>query len=145
MPTTIQDLWEKQSLPIKEGIHFGDGRFFPCKISYYPEPKIEKGNDFECSHLPAENSDDISFIDVLKEIALSDGGYLCVGEGSYGSEGFIASLNKARALQWVIYAEESNPFIDIIEEAPGIIVAESSAGFKLRINTIKPTDFSIFN
>ncbi|WP_260451537.1 hypothetical protein [Listeria cossartiae] len=90
-----------------------------------------------------EDQENITKIDVFQEIKLSNGFYCCVGEGSYGSEGFVAYLDESKNLLWVLYSETSNPFVNIMEECEGIVVAESSANFKIRLDVNKPTSLSL--
>lgn len=41
-----------------------------------------------------ENKDEVTDIDKFREIKLANNCYCCVGEGSYGSEGFVAYLDE---------------------------------------------------
>ncbi|EAM8245442.1 hypothetical protein CLL99_003417, partial [Salmonella enterica subsp. enterica serovar Thompson] len=69
--------------------------------------------------------------------------YCCVGEGSYGSEGFVAYLDENKNLVWVLYSEESNPFINVSEYIPDIIIVESSSNIRLKININNPMDLEL--
>ncbi|GAA3589244.1 hypothetical protein GCM10023078_16130 [Gibbsiella greigii] len=138
MKNIIVNLWKNESLPIKDAIYFSDDSSFFCKITSYPVPHIEKGGEFDLLKFYEENADEVTNIDCLKEIRLSNNGYCCIGEGSYGSEGFIACLDKDKNLIWVIYSENSNPIINVFEDAEGVIIAESSAEFRLKINIDNP-------
>lgn len=113
------------------------------EISYYPVPDIKKGHYFSFLNVYKEDQENMTKIDVFKEIKLFNGFYCCVGEGSYGSEGFVAYLDERKNLLWVLYSETSNPFINIMEECEGIVVAESSANFKIRLDVNKPTSLSL--
>jgi len=142
MKILIVDLWEKDMLPIKDAIYFSDGRSFSCKITSCPTQKIELGDKFDVNEF-INNIDEITNIDGIKEIKLSNSGYCSVGDGSYGSEGFIACLGKGRNLIWVLYSEKSNPFINVREDPVNTIVAESSSGFRLKINLNNPLELKI--
>jgi hypothetical protein len=57
--------------------------------------------------------DMVTSIDItLEKPLLHGGGYVCCGEGPYGSEGFFGQLDQDRNLVWVVYLEYSNPFVD---------------------------------
>ncbi|EBF5850089.1 hypothetical protein FH026_12505 [Listeria monocytogenes] len=139
----INDLWNREELLIKNGIHFSDGSGVEVEISYYPVPDIKKGHYFSFLDVYKEDQENMTKIDVFKEIKLSNGFYCCVGEGSYGSEGFVTYLDERKNLLWVLYSETSNPFVNIMEECEGIVVAESSANFKIRLDVNKPTSLSL--
>jgi len=143
MKILIVDLWEKDMLPIKDAIYFSDGRSFSCKITSCPTQKIELGDEFDVNEFYKNNIDEVTNIDEIKEIKLSNSGYCSVGDGSYGSEGFIACLGKERNLIWVLYSEESNPFINVREDPVNTIIAESSSGFRLKINLNNPLELKI--
>lgn len=44
---------------------------------------------------------------------LPDGGFLCVGEGSWGSEGFFGRPAWDGGIVWLVYPEYANPFTEI--------------------------------
>ncbi len=134
----IVQLWEEELLPIKDAIYFSNGKSFLCKITSYPIPCIEKNGEFDFCNFYEENKDELTNIDKFKEIRLINNGYCCIGEGSYGSEGFIAYLDRNKKLIWVLYSEESNPFVNISEYTPDIIIAESSSNIRLKIDINNP-------
>ena len=61
-----------------------------------------------------------------------------LGEGSHGSEGFIAYITSDEKLNWVIYFEESNPFINAVELPNTFLEVESSANYKLILDLKNP-------
>jgi hypothetical protein len=73
-------------------------------------------------------------IDMTVVKALPDGsGYLCAGEGSYGSEGFFGRLGQDRNLVWVVYLEESNPFVDAVVDDGRRAKFTSSSGVSIAV------------
>jgi hypothetical protein len=143
MNSAIISLWEENLLPIKDGVYFSNGKSISKKIYSYPAPRIENGQEFDLNKFLQDNTDETTSIDGLKEISLKNKGYCLVGEGSHGSEGFIAHLDKNHELIWVIYSEESNPFINIMEEQENIVTVESSANFKIKIDVNDPVNLEI--
>ena len=78
---------------------------------------------FSLEKFLARHPDMVTSIDVTLEKLLPPGvGYLCCGEGSYGSEGFFGQLDQHRNLVWVVYLEASNPFV-------GVSMSNTSATF----------------
>lgn len=138
MKSIITKLWEQELLPIKDAIYFSNGESCSCKIATYPSRSIEIGETFNLEDFHETHKQDVCHIDILKEIPLTNGGYSCVGEGSYGSEGFIAYLDKEKKLTWVIYSESSNPFIDITQVNDNTISARSSTDIKIIIDLENP-------
>ncbi|EOW1565154.1 hypothetical protein ACN1NX_001224 [Listeria monocytogenes] len=74
----INDLWNREELLIKNGIHFSDGSGVEVEISYYPIPDIKKGHYFSFLDVYKEDQENMTKIDVFKEIKLSNGFYCCV-------------------------------------------------------------------
>lgn len=143
MKNIVIELWKNETLPVKDAIYFSNGAAFLLEITSYPIPTLQKGNSFDLNELYKNNENEITHIDIFKEIKLSNGFFCCVGEASYGTEGFIACLDTNKNLIWVIYSETSNPFINIIEYRTGNILVESSANFKLRIDVIDPMNIEL--
>jgi hypothetical protein len=138
MKSIIVELWKNGELPIKNALYFVDGRAGLIDIIFYPYPKLLKLGDFDFNDFYEKNKNETTTIDIVKKIQLSDVGYLCIGEGSYGSEGFIACLDSKEDLIWVVYFENSNPFVSATILGDLTVVIESSAGFRLKIDTKKP-------
>ncbi|MCI0913458.1 hypothetical protein JNA92_14735 [Pseudomonas putida] len=138
MKNIIMKLWEQELLPIKDAIYFSSGEACSCKIATYPSPSIKIGEKFSLEDFHATHKCDVCHIDILKEIPLTNGGYCCVGEGSYGPEGFIAYLDKEKELIWVIYSESSNPFIDVTQVNDKTISTRSTTDIKITIDLENP-------
>lgn len=139
---SIVDLWDEHLLPIKDAVYFADGTAFSIDITSYPVPSFEKGNDFYFSDFFKNNSDEITDVDLFKKKSLSDKGWLCFGEGSYGSEGFIAYLNSDETLEWVLYSEDSNPFVEM-KEVEGFVYVKSSSNICLKIKINDPRQIEL--
>lgn len=136
----INELWNKEKLPTKEGIYFANGESFSFLAKFYPHVFIKKGELFSLVDFLNENPDCITNIDILKKIEIQRGGTCLLGEGSYGSEGFIAYISPDEKLNWVIYFEKSNPFINAIELPDTFLEVESSTNYKIILDLKNPTN-----
>ena len=134
----IMSLWEKGFLPIKNALYFSDDSAFSLLIDSYPNPLITKGDRFSFAEFDKTNDDEVTEVDVFREIKLSSGKYCCCGGGGYGSDGFIAGLNVDKTLMWVIFSDSSNPFIGIEEIGVDVVLVESSLGFNIKIDINNP-------
>ena len=134
----INELWNKEKLPIKDGIYFANGESFSFLAKFYPYVFIEKGESFSLVDFLNQNPDCITHIDIFKKIKLQMGGTCLLGEGSHGSEGFIAYITSDEKLNWVIYFEESNPFINAVELSNAFHIVESSANYRIILDLKNP-------
>lgn len=141
MKNLLHDLWEKEELPIVNAILFPDGRGIYFYIDMY-ELTITKGEEFDLNEFISQDTDNVSPIGPLCRLA-TDGGMCRAGEASYGSEGFIAYLNHNNEIVWILFSENSNPFDELRESAPGKIIASSTFGYDLYIDLKNPLDMQI--
>lgn len=112
----IKELWQNENLPTKDGLYFVDGRSFSAIIDATLDDVnfLVKRDQFDLEAFLRDNSDCLTTIDITKKVLLNEQeGYLCCGEAAHGSEGFFARLDINEKLVWVVYFEESNPFVDI--------------------------------
>ncbi|MDX5572590.1 hypothetical protein PV779_19170 [Streptomyces sp. ID01-9D] len=79
----------------------------------------------------------VSSVDGLVAVDLGSRGLLWGGEGSYGSEGFIARLTGERTLIWAIFFSESNPF-DRIQLAGNVATFSSTSGLEIAVDIDDP-------
>ncbi|WP_329105018.1 hypothetical protein OG792_31400 [Micromonospora sp. NBC_01699] len=130
---SIVDLWLSGCLPIKSGLYRADGVARAVRIGSGQPSDLELLDSFSLDAVLAADPEYVSRVDITLECELRDGsGYLVCGEGSYGSEGFFGQLDVDRRLVWVVYLEDSNPFIDVVVESTSAIFT-SSAGLIVRV------------
>ena len=134
----INELWNKEKLPTKDGIYFANGESFSFLAEFYPHVFIKKGESFNLVDFLNKNPDCITNIDIFQKIKIQMGGTCLLGECSHGSEGFIAYISSDEKLNWVIYFEESNPFINAIELPDKFLEVESSANYKIIVDLKNP-------
>jgi hypothetical protein len=112
--TPIVVLWRGGRLPIEDGLYLASGASYSVELDSGAPGGIRIGDEFDLAELLAEDPDWLTTIDVIGEAGLpGHAGRLCRGEGSHGSEGFVARLGQDRELVWVLYFQESNPFAEI--------------------------------
>ncbi|MBO3678428.1 hypothetical protein [Streptomyces sp. NEAU-YJ-81] len=111
--TTITELWEEFQLPIRDALHFADGQSFDVSLAPESSSGLTIQAPFDLNSMLADDPSWTSSVDGLVEADLGKRGLLWGGEGSYGSEGFIARLTAERSLVWAIFFMDSNPFDQI--------------------------------
>ena len=139
----INELWNKEKLPTKDGIYFANGESFSFLAEFYPHVFIKKGESFNLVDFLNKNPDCITTIDIFQKIKIQMGGTCLLGECSHGSEGFIAYISSDEKLNWLIYFEESNPFINAIELPDKFLEVESSANYKIIVDLKNPININI--
>jgi hypothetical protein len=110
----IERLWLADTLAIKDGLYRADGVAYGVQIDASIEGGLKIQAKFSAKEFLSRHPDMVTSIDTTREVLLPHGeGYLCCGEGSHGSEGFFGRLGPHKDLAWVVYLEDSNPFVDI--------------------------------
>ncbi|MEU7750303.1 hypothetical protein [Micromonospora sp. NPDC049171] len=119
----ITRLWLAERLPIRDGLYRSDGSARDVRVDEMVSGGLALLESFNLEAFLEPDPEETTSIMVTGERELPDrAGYLCCGEGSYGSEGFFARLDQSRELMWVVYLENANPFVQIN-------VAGTQAGF----------------
>lgn len=145
MNSLIRQLWNKAQLPMKDAIYFRDGSAFSFKIIASPQPKIIAGKWFNLNQFLSESPADLTCINIIQELVLQNSAsYLCVGGGGQRGEGFFAYFDINWALQWVVYAQGSNPFISARQNDDNRIIVDSSANFSLIFELQDPLNLRLY-
>ncbi|SCG37568.1 hypothetical protein [Micromonospora zamorensis] len=127
MNSTIARLWLADNLPIRDGLYRADGLTRAVRAGPSTPGGLALLEPFDLEAWLLANPEWHTTIITTIELPLPDGsGYLCCGEGSYGSEGFFARLDQLNMLVWVVYLEDSNPFVDAAIHGPHATVRSSS-------------------
>ena len=111
--STIEKLWLSDNLPIVDGLFRADGTSWSVTLDPRAQDGLGIQQPFDLVAWLAVDSEYVTSIDVTSRVAMHHEGqlvYLCGGEGSHGSEGFVALLNHSERLVWVVYLERFNPF-----------------------------------
>ncbi|MER7539799.1 hypothetical protein ABTX77_34255 [Streptomyces sp. NPDC097704] len=92
---------------------------------------------FDLEELLAGDPSWVSSVDGLVAADLGEKGLLWGGEGSYGSEGFIARLTADRALMWAVFFVESDPF-DRIRSSGSTATFTTTSGCEITVHLDDP-------
>lgn len=138
--TTLAQLWEREELPIRDALYLADGRSFAVALDEQAPGGLTVGDPFDLDALLAQDPEWVTSIVVSKQVEVeTGGGYVCCGEGSWGSEGIFARLSPDGTPTWVVYLERSNPFIDV-EIRNQLARFSSSSGVQVSVS-LAGTDF----
>lgn len=126
------------NLPIKDGLYRADGAVYGVQADASVEGGLNILAQFSLEEFLSRHPGMVTSIDTTLEKPLPRGlGYVCCGEGSYGSEGFFGRLDQHRNLIWVVYLENSNPFIDASVSNTNATFT-SSSGVSITVNLGSP-------
>lgn len=130
----LQQRWKQDRCPIANGIVFGDGRLL--LLALVPHPAVghtrETFEFVEESSLDGflkHNPDYWAFLTRHCQLTIPDADLLIsAGGASMGGDGFVA-LSRASDdyLNWVLFSEDSNPFVDLAF-TDGVITARTTSG-----------------
>ncbi|MBT2479689.1 hypothetical protein [Streptomyces sp. ISL-94] len=135
--TAIESLWEDFQLPIRDALHFADGHSCDVSLDSDVPSGLRVLAPFDLDELLESDPSWVSSVDGLAAVDLGSKGLLWGGEGSYGSEGFIARLTVDRALIWAIFFRESNPF-DRIRLSENVAIFSSTSGIEITVDIDDP-------
>jgi hypothetical protein len=115
--STITSLWAEETLPIRDGLYAASGESYSLRLNPAVPCGAEITGTFDLDAFLESDPDWLTTIDITGKTALPNDsgslGSLVYGEGSHGSEGFFGRLDKDQNLAWVLYLEESNPFVKV--------------------------------
>ncbi|KOY53814.1 hypothetical protein [Streptomyces sp. XY332] len=135
--TAIQQLWEDFELPIKDALHYADGHSYEVALVPDTPTGFAVLAPFGLDEVLESDLSWVSSVDGLAAVDLGEKGLLWGGEGTYGSEGFIARLTANRALMWAIFFAESNPF-DRIRLSGTVATFTSTSGLEVSVDIDDP-------
>ncbi|MFE9481791.1 hypothetical protein ACFYNM_24675 [Streptomyces spororaveus] len=133
----IERLWEDFRLPIRDALHFADGTSCDVDLDSDAPGGLRVLAPFDLDEILESDPSWVSSVDGLVAVDLGSKGLLWGGEGSHGSEGFIARLTVDRALSWAIFFTESNPF-DRIQLSGNVATFSSTSGFEITVDVDDP-------
>lgn len=139
MTSLIERLWLANNLPIKDGLYRADGAAYGVQVDASVEGGLRVLASFSLEEFLSQDPEWITWIDTTLEEQLPHGvGYLCCGEGSYGSEGFFGRLDQHKNLVWVVYIENSNPFVHIsIGNSTATFISSEGVSITVDLRTLE--------
>ncbi|MFF4420356.1 hypothetical protein ACFY04_06115 [Streptomyces sp. NPDC001549] len=135
--TAIERLWADFELPIRDALHYAGGRSYDVALDAAAPRGFTVLAPFDLDELREGDPSWVSSVDGLAAVDLGEKGLLWGGEGSYGSDGFIARLTVDRALMWAMFFTESNPF-DRIRLSRNVAGFSSTSGFEIEVDIDDP-------
>ncbi|MFD5408766.1 hypothetical protein [Streptomyces nojiriensis] len=135
--TAIERLWVDLELPVKDALHYADGHSYAVALDAAAPKGFTVLAPFDLHELLEGDPSWVSSVDGLAAVDLGERGLLWGGEGSHGSEGFIARLTVDRALMWAMFFMESNPF-DRIRLSGNVAAFSSTAGCGIAVDIDDP-------
>jgi hypothetical protein len=110
----ITELWRVNQAPAWDGLFRADGLVREAEVDGLELSWFDLGAPLDLEELVAEDPENLTAIAPHPEgfAAIPDGsGQVCCGDGSHGSEGFFARLDREGNPVWVVSLGESNPFV----------------------------------
>jgi hypothetical protein len=110
----ITELWRAGEAPAWDGLFRADGSARAVEVDSAALSWFELGAPLNFETWLAENPETLTSIDIHPQglAEIPDGsGYVCCGDGSHGSEGFFARLDRDKNPVWVVSLGDSNPFV----------------------------------
>ncbi|MBT1187546.1 hypothetical protein HET69_27005 [Streptomyces sp. CJ_13] len=135
--TAIERLWEGFELPIKDALHYADGHSCDVALDSAAPRGFTVLAPFDLDEVLEGDPSWVSSVDGLASVDLGEKGLLWGGEGSHGSEGFIARLTVDRAPIWAMFFTESNPF-DRIRLSGNVATFSSTSGLEIELDIDDP-------
>lgn len=135
---TLLKLWHARRLPIRDGLYTSSGDAYSVQLNDAAPGGVEILDNFDLDSVLSADPDWVTSIDITREVEIKGGvGRLLAGEGSHGSEGFFARIDDDNDLKWVVYLEESNPFVDIAVDG-NRATFYSSSGVSITVDIDRP-------
>ncbi|MFF6833496.1 hypothetical protein ACFY84_16700 [Streptomyces sp. NPDC012438] len=130
-------LWEDFALPAEDALHYADGRSYGVVLDPAAPGGFAVLAPFDLGEVLEADPARVSSVDGLAVADLGEGGLLWGGEGSHGSEGFLARLTTDRALVWAVFFSESNPF-SRVRLSGNVAAFTSTSGFEVTVDIDDP-------
>jgi hypothetical protein len=136
--TTLAQLWHREELPIHDGLYLADGTAWSAELDHQAPGGLRLTDPFDLEAFMTHSPDQVTSFVISKIVPLEAGsGYLCCGEGSWGSEGIFARLSTEREPIWAVYLEQSNPFVDV-QIQQNVACFHSSSGVRIQVDLSAP-------
>ncbi|SOD66250.1 hypothetical protein SAMN06297387_1253 [Streptomyces zhaozhouensis] len=138
--TPIIALWKERSLPIHDGLYLATGDSYAVRLAPQAPTGVELLDPFDLRARLDADPEWVTEIELTRRLALeAEGRVLCCGDGGYGSEGFVACTDGDEELEWVMYFEHSNPFMDISWDATRRRATfTSTSDVRITVNALAP-------
>ncbi|WP_432125616.1 hypothetical protein [Streptomyces sp. bgisy082] len=133
----LSRLWREFELPAEDALHYADGRSYEVALDPAAPGGFTVLAPFDLGEALEADPTRVSPVDGRAVADLGERGLLWGGEGSHGSEGFLARLTADRALIWAVFFTESNPF-ERIRLSRNTAAFTSTSGFEVAVDIDDP-------
>jgi hypothetical protein len=120
----VRAMWRAGRLPVADGLYLGDGTAREVRLDPAAPGGLAVGPAFEP---PADGS---ALIDTT--VVPVPGGEVRAGEGSHGSDGWIALAGPDGELVWAVFLTEGNP-VAAVEVTPADVTAVTTLGHRFTV------------
>ena len=147
MSEITKQAWASERCPIIDGVLFADGRIVVHDVTVFEDdrilarPLLESTIDSYLAH------NDDAWMHLVRRAncsidSLSE--QVFVGEGSLGSDGFVALCDASDDLVWVLVSQVSDPFCRVSYDAvTDTILAGSTSGHSWHIPRERPHEVTV--
>ncbi|WP_052848050.1 hypothetical protein [Streptomyces avicenniae] len=136
--SAIVALWARAELPIKDGLHLASGMSVAVELAPGTTSGVRFLEPFDPEAELRADPEWVTSIDITRTLPLDGGArVLCCGDGAYGSEGFVASTRGDGALEWVMYLQDSDPFVEITSDGRHATFL-STSGVRVTLDAASP-------
>jgi hypothetical protein len=135
-------LWAERLVVAQQGVYFRDGSARTLVVDETAtDGGVRLGGPIDVDAVLAADEEYTTSVDaVLTEAVLPGSGrVLQGGECDHGSEGYFALLDPDRSLRWIVFFENSNPFV-AIDVYENVATVRSSNGNEVTVR-IDTADF----
>ena len=123
----IGKLWLAGNLPIRDGFYRADGAARAVRIDASAPGGLALLEPFDLEALLLADPERVTCIDITVEENCPTVRDACAaGKPPTGSEGFFGRLDRYKNLVWVVYLQDSNPFIEAVLDRTHATVTSSS-------------------
>jgi hypothetical protein len=139
----LQRLWLELRSPIKNGIMYPSGEFYPIDDDRDPKMQDRIGEPVHGSRLTTHDYSSTSSLSIASTLHIENSRCIAVvGDGSWGSDGFVAVTSLANELMWIAFFDFSNPFLTVAFERE-FLFARNSHGETWQFALSHPTSLSV--
>ncbi|MEY4512187.1 MAG: hypothetical protein RLZZ450_4309 [Pseudomonadota bacterium] len=112
--------WSDELVPIANAVTFADDRMILLSIEIYDETtNVRAIAETTVSSFLSFNPDWWTEVIATCELQLPAGGKFVAGEGAQGADGFIAKSDAQGRLEFSVFLDRSNPFVELSISADG--------------------------
>jgi hypothetical protein len=138
--------WADDRVPLVDSVTFGDGRMVLLSVEERPsgEMGVRALGETTVASFLRFNPDRWAHITATCQLPSASGDLYIAGEGSYGSDGFVARVGGAAGeLRYCVFLSSSNPFVSLdLNSQQTVLTATSNLGARWFMNVDGPWEIT---